>query len=226
MANVDEPVSGEAAELPMFPLGSVLLPGMILPLHVFEPRFRVLVDTVLLSDSKEFGVVLIERGSEVGGGDTRTVVGCVAGVTEVARAPDGRVGLTAVGLRRLRVEEWLEDDPYPRALVRDWPDDPRDGDAGEPDGDVESALDEVVVTLARLNTMAARLGLADGSALPELSSDPHQRVYQAATISPLGALDRQRLLAARDLGTRVTLLRELLGEQEILLQAEIDRREG
>ena len=55
-------------ELPMFPLGSVLLPGMVLPLRVFEPRYRALIATVPSADAPEFGCVLIERGSEAGGG--------------------------------------------------------------------------------------------------------------------------------------------------------------
>ena len=58
----------------MFPLGSVLLPGAMLPLHVFEPRYRRLVQDCVAEASHEFGVALIERGFEVGGGDFRTMV--------------------------------------------------------------------------------------------------------------------------------------------------------
>ena len=113
----------ETYELPMFPLGSVLLPGMVLPLQVFEPRYRVLVDTVLLADEPEFGSVMIERGHEVGGGDVRASVGCIARIVDFTRHEDGLVTLVAVGTRRITVEDWLEDDPFPRALVADWPDD-------------------------------------------------------------------------------------------------------
>ena len=63
-----------AEPLPMFPLGTVLLPGAPLPLQVFEPRYRGLTHDCL-AGVPEFGVVLIERGSEVGGGDVRTNVG-------------------------------------------------------------------------------------------------------------------------------------------------------
>ena len=75
----------------MFPLGTVLFPGAVLPLHVFEPRYRALVRDCLAGD-REFGVVLIERGSEVGGGDVRVEVGTVARIVQVAEPPDGRVG--------------------------------------------------------------------------------------------------------------------------------------
>ena len=100
----------------MFPLSSVLLPTMLLPLHVFEDRYRVMVDDVLRRDPPEFGVVLIERGSEVGGGDVRTTVGCTARVLDAERSPDGRWALLCVGEHRLRVREWLADDPYPADL--------------------------------------------------------------------------------------------------------------
>src|SRR4051794_19374446 len=104
--------------LPMFPLGTVLFPYATLPLHVFEPRYRMMVRTVL-RDDHEFGVVLIERGSEVGGGEARFEVGTVARIVHAAELDDGRFALTAVGLRRLRVTEWLPDDPYPQAVVEE-----------------------------------------------------------------------------------------------------------
>src|SRR5215207_2079835 len=105
----------------MFPLGSVLLPSVFLPLHLFEPRYRQLIRDCM-AGSQEFGVVLIERGSEVGGGDVRADVGTVARVLEARELDDGRWAVGAVGTRRIRVVEWLDDDPYPRAEVEDWDD--------------------------------------------------------------------------------------------------------
>ena len=105
----------------MFPLGSVLFPSLVLPLHVFEERYRTLMRHVLDGDH-EFGVCLIERGSEVGGGDFRSGIGTVATVQEAAELPDGRWAVVTVGTRRIRVERWLDDDPYPRAVVEDHPD--------------------------------------------------------------------------------------------------------
>src|SRR4051794_34879859 len=106
--------------LPMFPLGTVLLPGAVLPLHVFEPRYRALVADCLAGEP-EFGVVLIERGSEVGGGDVRRDVGTVARIMEMTQLPGDRYALVTVGTRRIRVERWLDDEPYPRAEVTAWP---------------------------------------------------------------------------------------------------------
>ena len=86
----------------MFPLGTVLVPGAMLPLHVFEPRYRALVADCIAGEP-EFGVVLIERGSEVGGGDARFDVGTRARIVQIAELPDGRYALSTVGLRRIRV---------------------------------------------------------------------------------------------------------------------------
>ena len=102
--------------LPMFPLGTVLLPGGVLPLHVFEPRYRMMVRAVLGGDG-ELGIVLIERGHEVGGGDTRFSVACLARVAQSEELPDGRFAIAVVGLEPIDVVEWLPDDPYPRARV-------------------------------------------------------------------------------------------------------------
>ena len=130
-------------QLAMFPLGSVLLPTMGLPLRVFEPRYRALVEHCLESDSPEFGVVLIARGGEVGGGDVRNPIGCVARMLDVSRAADGRYGVMAVGVRRLEVIEWLEDAPYPRAMVEE---------LDEIDADPAASTDVDGSTLAELHT--------------------------------------------------------------------------
>src|SRR5205085_6222751 len=105
-AMTDTPV----APMPMFPLSTVLFPYAPLPLHVFEPRYRALVRDCIAGDG-EFGVVLIERGFEVGGGDSRFDVGTVAQLVEAAELDDGRWLLTTVGTRRIRVATWIPDDP-------------------------------------------------------------------------------------------------------------------
>ena len=106
----------------MFPLGSVLLPAMLLPLHIFEPRYQQMMADLVAADGDSFGVTLIERGHEVGGGDIRAMIGCRAQVLDCVQGPDGRWGVLAVGTERIRIGEWLPDDPYPRALVDPAPD--------------------------------------------------------------------------------------------------------
>jgi ATP-dependent Lon protease len=107
--------------IPMFPVGSVLFPRGVLPLQVFEPRYQELVADVLDTDGR-FGVVLIERGSDVGGGDVRTNIGTVAQIAQKGTLEDGRIILLNVGIERVRVIQWLDDDPYPQAEVESYPD--------------------------------------------------------------------------------------------------------
>ncbi len=104
--------------LPMFPLSGVLFPHGSMPLHVFESRYRIMVQECLETD-RRFGVVLIERGSEVGGGDQRSSLGTLVVVVAAAPLPDGRWLVEVRGEARIRVVEWLPDDPYPQALAEE-----------------------------------------------------------------------------------------------------------
>jgi Lon protease-like protein len=202
--------------MPMFPLGSALLPGGVLPLVVFEPRYRQMVQDLLRDDvdPPEFGVVLIERGHEVGGGDARTTVGTVARVVDMSALPDGRYALVAVGTERLRVNAWLPDDPYPLADVDLWPDDDR--------GvlDLDAAAGQVAELHARvraLNAEVAALGQgAEGELTPppdtEISDDPHLGLYHLGSLSPIGPADRQRMLEAATLTARMGVFAEALDD--------------
>jgi uncharacterized protein len=201
------------AVMPMFPLGTVLLPGMVLPLHVFEPRYRKLVQDCQAADD-EFGVVLIERGSEVGGGDVRTDVGTVARIAQIRELPDGRYVLAAVGTRRLRVDRWLPDDPYPRAEVADWPDEP----PAEADDDARRRLEALIRRAAALRT---ELGEPAPPVDLTLVDDPVFAVYQAMLASALGPADLQALLAAPTVGERARQLAVLMQDQIAVSEARL-----
>jgi len=196
--------------LPMFPLGTVLVPSAGLPLHVFEPRYRALMRDCMAGDG-EFGVVLIERGSEVGGDDVRADVGTVAQIAEAAELPDGRWALVAIGTRRIRVEAWLPDDPYPRAEVTDWPDPP-------PGVEHAALLDATVGRLRRSLALAAEAGDATAPATVELHDDPLLAGYQAVAVAPIGPLDRHALLGAARPEDRLRHLARLLEEQIEVLE--------
>jgi Lon protease-like protein len=195
---------------PMFPLGTVLVPSAGLPLHVFEPRYRALVRDCL-AGNREFGVVLIERGSEVGGDDVRSHLGTMAGLRAAMELPDGRWALATVGLRRIRVLRWLPDDPYPRAAVEDWPDPP-------PAAGHREALEPVLRLLRQALALATEAGVSAAPATVTFAEDPVLAGYQAAAVAPIGPLDRQRLLAARSPDVRVELMRTLLEEQIEMLR--------
>ncbi len=199
--------------MPMFPLGSVLFPGSVLPLHVFEPRYRQLVQDCLDDGDHEFGVVLIERGFEVGGGDFRSMVGTVARMLQVAEMEDGRYALVTVGTRRIRITEWLPDEPYPRAVVEDWADDEWIGPATVTAEIVAAAASRV----RRINALAAELGGSPADATTEIADDTLLATYHLSALAPLGPADRQRLLAAAGPAQRLTLLDEALDDVEALL---------
>lgn len=200
----------------MFPLGTVLLPGAYLSLHVFEPRYRALVQACL-DGTPEFGVALIERGSEVGGGDARFDVGCVARIVEAVVLPDGRWALGTVGARRIRVERWLEDDPYPLADVTPWPDPPAGAAAAEARG-------PLVAAARRLLALSAELGEAVPAATVDVDEDPVLAAYQLAAIAPLGPMDRLAVLGAPDPDERAALLARLLGDATDVAEARLAGR--
>jgi Lon protease-like protein len=193
----------------MFPLGTVLFPGEYLPLHVFEPRYRTLVHDCL-KGSPEFGVVLIERGSEVGGGDSRLAIGTIARMVEAVELPDGRFALNCAGTRRVRVRQWLDDDPYPRADIEDWKDeDVATFDAGD--------LAPVERTLRRVLALAAEAGDAVAPLGTEISDDPVLATYHLSALAPVGPVDRYRLLTRSGPSERMALLSTLLADAEELL---------
>lgn len=205
--------------LPMFPLGTVLVPTAVLPLHIFEPRYLQLMDDItdgavpLPGDSPAldaavgagFGVVLIERGSEVGGGDVRMTVGTVARLLESRRFPDGRWLVAAVGTRRIRIERWLPDDPYPLADVEDL------DDSGWADPD-ERLVVEAGRMVRRALGMVAELGEGGAQVTFELADDPVVASWQLCALAPIGPHDRQRLLETGDPTARLEQVLALTGD--------------
>lgn len=190
----------------MFPLGTVLFPHAALPLRVFEPRYRQLMRDCLAGD-REFGVVLIDRGSEVGGGDHRTSLGTVASIAHADEAGDGEWTVGAVGTRRIQITRWLDDDPYPRAEVEDVAEQAWGDDANAP---FERAERAVRRSLAVLSEMQQRVPPpASRVAVVALSADKEVASWQLAALSPLGAFDRQRVLSVDDPAARLALLGDL-----------------
>lgn len=195
--------------MPMFPLGSVLFPHMPLPLRVFEPRYLALLRDILGDDPAEFGVVLIERGSEVGGGDARSAVGTVARVGQLDSAGES-VLMIAQGGRRIRVDGWLDDAPYPRAVVEDLP---------EPAWKEELAplLDHAERVVRRVLHKAEEAGEElRWPADVGLDADPAAAAWQLAAIAPLGPLDQLDLLRSDSVARLLARTVELTEDAEIL----------
>lgn len=193
----------------MFPLETTVLPSAVVPLHVFEQRYRALARHVTALDEPDFGITMIERGREVGGGDTRSEVGVVARIAEAQEYPDGRWGIVAMATRRIRVERWLRDDPYPRALVTDWP-----------DSDAEVAAETLDLLRAQLRRIAdAARQMQHRIDEPATGSDdPTREAWQLVVAAELGALDNQRLLLADGWRLRAPLALDLLTQRADILE--------
>ncbi|MHB1535366.1 MAG: LON peptidase substrate-binding domain-containing protein [Acidimicrobiales bacterium] len=209
-------------KLPIFPLGTVLVPHTVLPLHIFEQRYRALMHDLFGEKAKgrvassieatenepTMGIVLIERGHEVGGGEQRSTLGTLASILHVEHFPDGRVLAIAVGTRRFAVVRWLPDDPYPLAETEELP-----SERWEPRW--EEPLHIAEREVRRAAALAGEIG--ETAAFPSLSNDPLVASWQLCAAAPVGPFDRQRLLAANDVGRRLVLLAEQAREAASLL---------
>ena len=197
----------------MFPLGTVLLAGGALPLRVFEPRYLAMMQQVLSTDGR-FGVTLIARGSEVGGGDVRTDVGTLAVVVRAEGSPAGHLALLAVGTARFRVRDWLADDPFPQAVV-----DPYPYPAADTVERLAPDVTDLASTLRTVLALAAELGERVAPATFELPGSPSDQLDTIANLAPAGPLDRQRYLATTTRAGQVELLGELLADELLVLEA-------
>lgn len=198
-----------ARRLGMFPLSTVLFPHAELPLHVFEPRYRSLTEDCLAGD-RRFGVVLISRGSEVGGGDERYRIGTVARIEAVSRLDDGRLAVLARGTRRIAVARWLADAPYPVAEVEEFPASPDTGveayPGAGPDGTVFATA---AAAVRRVRALLSELG-SPAPVVGDLDDGPGDTgLWRLCALAPLATLDRQRLLETDGPDAVLALLTEL-----------------
>ena len=175
--------------MPMFPLGSVLMPAMPLSLRIFEERYLKLLGDLMLSGTPEFGVVLIERGAEVGGGDKRLEIGTLASVTDIGTL-DQFYGLESTGTQRFRVNAWLPDDPYPMADIDFIPD-------LIWDNSLMPARVHLETKVRNLLAFASEFGDLQYGPDTQLSDDPMDACWQLAAVLPVGGLDQQDLLQSQ-----------------------------
>ncbi|KZX21089.1 hypothetical protein EV639_101435 [Rathayibacter tanaceti] len=188
----------------MFPLGSVLLPHMPLPLRLFEPRYLRMLGDVLEDETLAFGVVLIERGQEVGGGDQRFAVGTRARILNIDGA-ESFVTLDSVGEERFEVVRWYEDDPYPSAEVRPLAD-------LEWDERHASALDAAESAVRTALAVASEFVEQRYGAVVELAEDPAAHAWQLAGVAPVTELDRLAFLRSTSMEELLDSVRERSAE--------------
>ena len=115
---MDEVIS--VIELPLFPLNTVLFPGQMLPLHIFEDRYRLMIRRCLAEDLP-FGVVLIKRGTEVGTEAEPHEVGTIARILKSSHQSDGTIDIITVGQERFCIDRLIHDQPYLRGEVTTLP---------------------------------------------------------------------------------------------------------
>lgn len=201
---------------PMFPLGVVLFPGEAIALRVFEERYLAMLEHCASMPSPSFGVVLIERGSEVGGGDVRSMVATLAHIDNTSPGIGG-VMLECRGAERLKILEWLPDDPFPRARVEVWPDEDADLDRAVP---ARRRLGDSLDTLIALAGEDRRRvsGRRSAPRLPDERIDPAGYPFALARALGLPAADRYRILAAPDQVTRRAVLADAIDDAAAVIE--------
>ncbi|GAA2579752.1 LON peptidase substrate-binding domain-containing protein [Actinomadura fulvescens] len=199
--------------LPLFPLGTVLFPGLVLPLHLFEDRYRLLVrDLLERPEPRYFGIVGIELGHEVGEDAARRLagVGCAAELHTVTPHEDGRFDIVTVGSRRFKIKELDRSHPYLRGDVEFLPE-----EAGADPGPIAHRV-RLLFQLYRRRLANAGAEVAEPLDLP---TDPVRLSYVIAAAVVLDGHEKQRLLQAEDASTRLHLERDLLHRENRLLDA-------
>jgi Lon protease-like protein len=206
--------------LPLFPLSTVLFPGMRLPLHIFEERYRLLVaDLQAQPEPRRFGVIAIRKGREVGAEGVTALheVGCVATVREIAPHPDGRFDLAAVGTERFRLLRVDDERPYFQGEVE-----PLTEETAQT-GEAEAfAVNRVQAGFrAYLNALADR-----GGGVISVADLPDEAVLLSYVVGAAMIIDlpeRQSLLAAPTALDRLRLERSLLVRETAMLRATTSR---
>jgi len=191
-------------ELPLFPLPIVLFPGVPLPLHIFEARYRQMLTDIRVSNSF-FGLSYFDSSTSEKDVPPAGHVGCVAEVTETQSLPDGRANILTVGLIRYRVEDYIErGDPYLVAQVSFFEDEE------EAEGLLSESSREVAETFTRI-ARAVRIINDERASLPDISDTEPQRLsFLVAAAMEIEAEIKQELLELRSTSERLRRLRDML----------------
>lgn len=191
-------------ELPIFPLALVLFPGVPLPLHIFEPRYRQMLSDVRAGNSL-FGVSYFDASTSEKDVPPAGHVGCVAEVTEMQSLPDGRSNILTVGIIRYRISEYVErGEPYLLARVNFFEDEAEDQNV------LSEGAHEVAETFTRI-ARAVRIINDERASLPDISDTEPQRLsFLVAAAMEVDTDVKQDLLELRSTTERLQRLREML----------------
>ncbi len=204
-------------EIPLFPLNTVLFPGMPINLHIFEPRYKLMIEQCLQND-EPFGVVLIHKGTEAQGPLAEPYpIGCTAQITQVERLDGGRMNILAVGLERFQIRSLNHDEPYLVGTVELMPLDEHNEPVIERAG--HRLRPWVERYLAVLSQVADDVNF-DPDRLPD---DPLALAYLAAALLQIPSDQKQTLLAAEGAADFVTTVRTVYRREVALLSAIVAR---
>jgi ATP-dependent Lon protease len=203
MSKAYDKVSG-VSELPIFPLALVLFPGVPLPLHIFEPRYRQMLSDVRAENSL-FGVSYFDPSTSEKDAPAPGQVGCVAEVTEMKMMPDGRSNILTVGIIRYRLEEYVErDDPYLLARISYFEDEEEDSNL------LSESARAVAETFTRI-ARAVRTINDERANLPDISdTEPERLSFLVAAAMEVDTDVKQDLLELRSTAERLQRLRDML----------------
>ena len=205
--------------LPLFPLGAVLYPGMLLPLHIFEERYRQLVRDLLdRAEPRRFGVIAIRKGRETGidGVHSLYEIGCVATLRRVERHEDGRFDIVTVGTGRFRLLGLDHTRPYLQGEVEMLAGDPVDAAAAGPAVRVtQAAFREYLDALTEWGGATVRL--------EELPDEPELLSFIVAAAVVIDLPERQAMLAESDTLRRMAMQRALLSRETAMLRTTTSR---
>lgn len=203
MSEASDKVRG-VGELPIFPLSLVLFPGVPLPLHIFEPRYRQMLNDIRINNNL-FGVSYFDASTSPQEFPPAGHIGCVAEVSETQTLPDGRSNILTVGLIRYRIEEYVEQsDPYLVARVSFFEDDEED------DQLLRESSHEVAETFTRI-ARAVRTINDERASLPDISDTEPQRLsFLVAAAMEVDTDLKQELLEMRSTSERLRRLRDML----------------
>jgi Lon protease-like protein len=205
-------------QLPLFPLNSVLFPGMPLRLHIFEERYKLMIGQCYASGAP-FGVALIRKGQEVGASAEPYMIGCTAAITEVSPLPGGEMDIVAVGGDRFQIHAFIHEQPYLVGLVDSYP---------ILDSDSPALAKASRLLRPWLERYLSILAQASDSVLDagQLPRDPIRLAYLAAYVLQVPASQKQDLLIMNDGGELLAHLHDVYRREVTLLRAMLTARES
>lgn len=192
--------------IPLFPLNTVLFPGMQLRLHIFEERYKQMINECRAS-GEAFGIVMIEEGNDVGGSAIPHRVGCTARITQISDLPDGRMHIVVLGEERFRIIDLLGDRPYLQGVVEILADETRTGDM------TARKLRHLVISYLDILKQAADVRFNSA----QIPDNPPTVAYLASMLLQIEDEEKQALLEIEPMDKLLTTLKTLYQREVTLL---------